>query len=259
MAAVLVCSAAVSCSTDEYEPGQEDMDGCPDVYFNTGQSGDFSFNQTEDITLTFNVSRVDTGGSFVVPLEVSGPEGIIDVSPLMFREGEASARITVRVISNMEIQKEYGFVISIPAPEYAAIYGLNETSLTFSIIREDYVRVGTGTFRSELFNDSFNNIAFEYSQILDTYRIVSPWVNGGNVVFKWDGAGTVTFEEGASFYISQITDSYTGTVYAAYAQPEEASYDPATRTFTFNFWYAIPAEGENAGFGYSEDTFTLND
>ena len=160
----------------------------------------------------------------------------------------------------LEIQKEYAFTISIPAPEYAPYYGMNETSVTFSVIREDYEKVNSGTFHSELLAMSSNKVSLEYSEILDKYRIVSPWGrNSGDIIFAWDGESEeVTFEEDDMFYIEQITDSMSGSVYAAYAQPEEAAYDPSDKTFTFNFWYAIPSAGEYAGFGYSEDTFTLD-
>lgn len=257
-AALLACIMAVSCTTDRYEPGQEDTGNCPDVYFDGGQSGQFAFDQTENIELVFTVSRVNTEGSFVVPLEITGQDGIIDVTPLMFLDGEESAEITVRVIAPVEIQKKYEFILSIPSPEFAPIYGLNETSLTFSVIREDYVRKNTGTFHSELLGETVSGVTMEYSEILDLYRIVSPWRSEGNITFHWDGKDGISFEEGSSFYIAQITDSYSGTLYSAYAQPEEAEYDPDSRTFTFTFWYAIPAEGEGAGFGYSEDTFKLD-
>ncbi len=260
LGAVIAGLSLLSCSRSGYEPGPEDLEDCPDVYFDGGQSAEYAFDQTEDIELSFTVSRYDTSESFVIPLEISGPENIIQVTPLVFTMGEKSAKITVRVVSLLEIQKEYAFTISIPAPEYAPYYGLNETSVTFSVIREDYEKVNSGTFHSELLAMSSNKVSLEYSEILDKYRIVSPWGrNSGDIIFAWDGESEeVTFEEDDMFYIEQITDSMSGSVYAAYAQPEEAAYDPSDKTFTFNFWYAIPSAGEYAGFGYSEDTFTLD-
>lgn len=247
----------VSCS-DAYEPGQEDMPECPDFYFTTGQSGHFAFDQTEDIELSFTVERPDPGESVVVPLEVHGPEGVIDVTPLMFLDGETVSEIRVTAFGLDELQKEYEFTISIPAPEYAPLYGLNETSVTFSIIREDYERKGSGTFNSEVLGSTRRNVIYEYSESLDMYRIVSPYGTEGNILFKWDGSENVEFEADASFFVAQIVDP-SGAAYYTYGEPESGSYDSETMTFTFNIWYGVPSEGDTAGFGYSEDTFELND
>ena len=97
IAASLAGMAAVSCSGDGYEPGQGDVENCPDVYFDAGQSGNFAFDQTEEIELTFTVSRLNTADTFVVPLDIAGPEGIIDVTPLIFESGQESSEIVVRV------------------------------------------------------------------------------------------------------------------------------------------------------------------
>ncbi len=256
IAASLAGMAAVSCSGDGYEPGQEDVENCPDVYFDAGQSGNFAFDQTEEIELTFTVSRLNTADTFVVPLDIAGPEGIIDVTPLIFESGQESSEIVVRVLSDLEMQREYEFVLSIPAPDYAPLYGLNETSLTISIIREDYEQVGRGSFRSELLGPGNSRAVLQYSEILDRYRIVSPWGSEGNIVFIWDGSSEkVDFDEDASFFIAQI--STVDGVFATYGEPESGSYDPDTKTFTFNIWYGVPSEGDTAGFGYSEDTYEL--
>ena len=45
IAASLAGMAAVSCSGDGYEPGQEDVENCPDVYFDAGQSGNLSISE----------------------------------------------------------------------------------------------------------------------------------------------------------------------------------------------------------------------
>ena len=252
-AAVALSAFAVSCNMDDYEKGQGESADSYDIYFDAGQSGQYAFDLTEDIELTFTLTRNNTSGEVIVPLEIEGDNiQAINITPLLFLDGKSTAEITVNVVGDIGIQTEYEYVITIPAPEYSLIYGLNETSLTFSVIREDYEVCGSGRYTNAFWTGPVN-VDLEYSEVLDMYRIKGVmWQQPcDDLLFKWDGQENVTFEEGVSFDTG--FDFGEGLIYAT---PEDDSkYDPATRTFTFDLYYNIPGVG---GYLFDPDTFTLN-
>lgn len=247
---------AVACGNDEYQPGQSDSADSYNIYFTAGQSGDYAYQiGTGSIKLEFTAQRDDATREVVVPLNVTGDNTTsMEVSPLAFAAGQSSATFTVTIDPAMlEIQQEYEYVISIPAPEYSLIYGMNETSVTFTVILEDYQRYATGSYTCDMFTRPVS-ATLEYSPSLNTYRIAKLWDNSADpIVFEWAGeeSEVVTFASGASFATG--VDFGEGLIYAT---PEDGSnFNTETRTFTFDLYYNIPGLG---GYLFDPDTFQLN-
>lgn len=244
------------CSCSKEEPVAMDRDDCYDVYFDGGQSKVYELDQSEEASVTFTVSRENIEGAIVVPLKIEASEsGIFAMTSLQFEDGASHASFTV-FFDSARIQKEYSAKISITDPRYARVYGLNDTSVEFSVIREDYQMYAYGMYHSELMQSSYSTWEqiLEYSPLLDTYRFPSLFEDGYHVLFKWDGGLNVTMVED-SYSTGMSYQDQSGTSLGIISgDAVDASYDPETGLFSFTYDYVVEGYG---GFGELTDQFMV--
>ncbi len=259
---VVAVLAAASCSNDEYKPGEPDIDGSYNVYFEADQSKSIEYGpKDKKFEYEITATRNNTDGAIEVPLTIKGDEKVIFATPLIFDDGESSATFKV-IFSDLEIQKPYEFVISIDDPKYALIYGLEETTVTLSVIKVDYTYAKRGVYSSPILGNGTDpaqfSVELEYSAILGTYRVTNTWDGGGEpIVFQWDGQSEkVTIDSDAMFAtgISARIDA-AGNTAPIYAKPLGAKYSKNDNTLIFLFDYSVPDVG--GSIGQSQDSIKL--
>ena len=240
----LAVLAAVSCSNDEYKPGEPDLADSYDVYFDAGQSQNLAFDQDEKkLEVEITATRNNTAEAISVPVVIKGDNSVVFATPLEFNAGQNSSSFKL-VFDGLEIQKKYDYIISIEDPKYALIYGLEATTVTLSVIKEDYVKKFDGSYTCGLLKAPNNvfGVTVEYSPVLDKYRVNNTWQGLGEpIVFNWDGKSeTVTMDKGATFNTGLDYDgagNYFQAVYLA------AKYFPKEKGFMFMFEYNVPGIG----------------
>lgn len=196
IAFLTVSAASVACNAEKTGAEKENP-GCIDVYFMPGQGGDKALKPKDKTEFEVVAFRSDVRGDIVVPIEVTASENIFYSTALTFTDGERESVFTVS-FPEAQMQVPYTCHIAITDPLFALRYGLNETSLDFNIIREDYVPFAAMSYESASFSQGWD-VNLEYSPILDTYRIKMPFTltdEGYDVTFKWvKGEETVTMEK----------------------------------------------------------------
>ncbi len=259
---VVAVLAAASCSNDEYKPGEPDVEGSYDVSFAPEQSKTIEYGpKDKKFEYEITATRSNTDGAIEVPLTIKGDNKVIFATPLMFGDGESTAKFKV-FFTDLEIQKPYEFVISIEDPKYALIYGFGETTVTLSVIKVDYAYAKRGVYSSPILGQPGSPAEFpvdlEYSAILGTYRVTNTWSGGGEpIVFQWDGQSEVVnmaadamFATGLSARVDQA-----GNTAPIYAKILGAKYSKKDNTLIFMFDYSVPDVG--GSIGQSQDTIKL--
>lgn len=125
--------------------------------------------------------------------------------------------------------------------------------LELNIVKEDYIPYADGKFSDYIMSPDENPIEtdqeMEYSAILNMYRLKSCWGTGtGSIIFSWEG-DKVTLQ--STSIATGINDATYGAITASLA--EEATYDEASKTFTFPFEFLVSA----GSFGIYEESYTI--
>ena len=252
-AAAAVCMT-VSCSDkDALVP---DRDDCYDVYFAGGQSGTYEVDEAEDASITFEVMRTDIRGAITVPVKIeTGEEGIFALTTLRFADGEGSSTMTV-IFDGAKVQQEYSAKIFIEDPRYARTYGRGDTSVEFTVVREDYERCATGVFYSPLLQSSYSvwEQELEYSETLDTYRFSSLFEDGYHVCFKWDGGLNIAMTDESYDTGMTYNDEDGNSLGHITGDAVSAAYDPSQNVFSFTYDYVVEGYG---GFGELTDMYMV--
>lgn len=132
--------AASGCAEDpSYTPGAEEDPNSYGVYFPLQSTPTKIEISTSDPTdATFVVRRTKSLDAITVPVVVSASEeGIFEIEPIVFEDGEDLAEFTVS-FDNAVKGTTYTCNIRIEDPRYISIYGPKETSLSFSVVRADW-------------------------------------------------------------------------------------------------------------------------
>lgn len=230
------CVAFTACSDDdEYTAGPQAGD--TNVTFASYSDPVLAKTATSfDITL----NRHTTSGTLTVPLTANiVPTGWTVPESASFAAGDSLATITVGLASDMEVNKSYDLVLTIPASYTNSYKSNNGEVATYkaSVTKEDYETYATGTYDEEFFFGAQWPVTIEYSPSLDIYRIKSMFsivedVEGYHFYFKWNGKSdaTQTFEmcnslgEDASRVTSGFTYGSYGSVDYTWAA---ATNDPS--------------------------------
>ena len=137
----LATALAAGCTDDPtYTRGAEEDPNTYGVYFPTQSSPtEVEVSSADPLEVTYKVCRTRYIDAITVPVEVTtSDEGIFDIEPLFFGPGEKETEFKVS-FPNAQKGKEYTCDIRIVDPHYISIYGPNATSLSFSVIRADWV------------------------------------------------------------------------------------------------------------------------
>lgn len=164
----LLAAGLVSCTEEEFYPGEPELENCYGVYFPEEQPNATAhmLNPADPRTLTFNISRLNEEDAITVPVVVEGSEeGIFEVAPVIFEDGQKDAVVTVS-FDKAENSKNYSCRLSVEDPQYALVYGQNPLSVEFSFTIIEWELVTgpngekTGMWRDDLITGIFNSSAF---------------------------------------------------------------------------------------------------
>lgn len=145
MAAAAISFAATACDDDnEYMKGAEEDPDCFGVYFPAQDVSNIVLDPAEEQAFTLTVSRNNSDGNIVVPVQVVDEEGIFSIPEIAFEDGQSST--DVKISFNAEIGKKYSGSIRITDGKYASIYNSEAVAIDFAVTREKWNVVGWGTW-----------------------------------------------------------------------------------------------------------------
>ncbi len=213
-----------------------------------------SFANEENIVLDFEATDFDVElvrvgdnlPALTVPITVlNAPDFVKVPASVSFAAGETEARIKVEIGEGMEAFTDYNLSLMFDE-EYTNPY-LDTLALSprynITFLKEDYVAVGRGMFHETVYFEEEWEVEFEYSELLDLYRIPDAIIEGTHWYFKWNGPDaeeqvfyfTDSTGKKASVTISQtnyygwfsgITNPTYGPVYVCVLDGNFIGYNP---------------------------------
>lgn len=160
------------CSVKEtYEAGAMEDPDCYGVWFPSQKTATDLFLESDDPTeVTYTVKRKKSIDEITVPLVVeASEEGIFNVEPLVFKAGENQAELKIS-FPDAKMGVEYKCSIRIEDPKYMEVYGTRNTSLSFSVLRANWNKIGTGKWRDDIFS-SLYNVTNKFAEVdVDIYE-----------------------------------------------------------------------------------------
>lgn len=145
-------------------------------------------DSTFQVTIARNVTEAATY-NLDVTLEEGAEGSIVVPSTVTFEEGEVETTITVAV-TDIVLMQNYTVKIAIDEAWVNPYAVGDNTVLTFTVKREDFVPYAEGTYYDYFpyGAESPYGQVLEYSPATDVYRIQDCWgLGGGNLTFTWDG------------------------------------------------------------------------
>ena len=212
--------AAVSCQTQEepFEPGEPEESGCYGVYFPVQDAtGPHTYDPTMPTVIYFTAARTNASGAIDVPLTVSDPNGVFQVGPLHFNDGQTETQIEVNFPS-ADSGIEYPLSLTIEDNKYASKYSSNPISIDFSVMRVEMKSFMTPdgskpamiTFTDADFWEEVHDDCYISYYEVDGVRYcettggklvsggsegVGPWGTDVQLKFKWYTKKTVTVND----------------------------------------------------------------
>lgn len=253
--AIFTAAFLSGCSDDDYTPGEASNASGINVYFESPTNAEVALGPN-DAEFTVTVGRNQTDNALSVPLKKTSVYSDMFEAPTQvdFAQGESSKTITIKIGNGMEMFESYPMTLVID-PAYTQAYTQSEyyPRLELNIVKEDYVPYADGKFSDYIMSPDENPIEtdqeMEYSAILNMYRLKSCWGTGtGSIIFSWEG-DKVTLQ--STSIATGINDATYGAITASLA--EEATYDEASKTFTFPFEFLVSA----GSFGIYEESYTI--
>lgn len=132
--AAVLSAGLFSCVEEapEYTPGEADVEGVYGVYFPTqAAAGDHTFDPTMDKVITVTAARTNTKGEITVPIVVDDPEGIYQIEPIVFADGQTETTFNVS-FPDAETAVKYPLTLIVKESPYCAVYQDNPTSISLS-------------------------------------------------------------------------------------------------------------------------------
>ena len=206
---------AVSCfpetEQEAWTPGEAEDAFCYGVYFPVQDaSGYHIYNPTQDPKVVITVGRTNTSGAITVPIEATfSEEGIFEVAPIAFEDGQAETTFTVSFPTAKE-GTEYSASFNITDKTYASLYSSNAVGLDFSFMRvemkdfltEDKSKKAMLTFTDDVFwGEVHDDVYLQYYEVdgirycettggklvspADASDGTGPWGTDVQLKFKW--------------------------------------------------------------------------
>lgn len=132
-----------SCSSEEYKPGDPDLENCHQVSFVVDNQNEFELDPKAETALTFKAKRISDVGSITVPVTVKDTSGIFEVAPIEFEDGQEETEFVVS-FDQAKVGTKYQCTLSIDDPEYASIYTNEQESFTFLVTRVKWDQIIAG-------------------------------------------------------------------------------------------------------------------
>lgn len=153
----------LSCSQEEYVPGEPDLDGCYGVYFPTqSNASDIELSPDDPKELTFTVKRLNDTGAITVPYTISGSD-VFSATELKFEDGQTETTMTVS-FPDIKNAVKYSCSIDISDPAYSLIYSNESHTLQFSVTVVEWNQIGTAKWRDDVIG-SFLSIQNPYAEV----------------------------------------------------------------------------------------------
>ena len=148
--AALALASTACVKEEEYQKGQSDLEGCYGVYFPV-QETQFVVDPDSDPVQTLTAVRTNVDGDITVPVVLStSADGILELSPIEFVDGQAETTFTVSY-PKAEIGTKYTMSLTIEGPLYASKYLDGATSLDISVLRERWISLGKAQYLDDWF------------------------------------------------------------------------------------------------------------
>ena len=234
LALAAISLAAVSCQEEEtpFQPGEPEESGCYGVYFPTQDAtGPHTYDPTMATVAYFTAARTNASGAIDVPLVVSDPEGVYNVGPLHFNDGQSEAQIEVNFPSAGS-GIEYPLSLTIEDPKYASKYSSNPISIDFSVMRVEMrdfmtpdgskpamITFSDANFWGEVHDDCYITYyevdGIRYCETTGGKLVgsgsdgVGPWGTDVQLKFKWYTKKTVTVN-GKDYQWIEVPAQYHG-------------------------------------------------
>ena len=143
--AALALASTACVKEEEYQKGQSDLEGCYGVYFPV-QETQYVVDPDSDPVQTLTAVRTNVDGDITVPVVLStSADGVLELSPIEFVDGQAETTFTVSY-PKAEIGTKYTMSLTIEDPLYASNYLDGATSLDISVLRERWISLGKAQY-----------------------------------------------------------------------------------------------------------------
>lgn len=216
----LAAAFAVGCTDDPtYTPGAEEDPNTYGVYFPKQTSPtEVEITSSDTPEVTYKVCRTRSLEAISVPIVVTtSEEGIFELDDqIFFGPGESEAEFTVS-FPNAKKGVEYTCDIRIVDPHYIYVYGPKATSLSFSVVRADWVLVTsedgkstTGKWRDDLISNIYTTTSGTFNPNPEVeVEIYERDDKPGLYRMKVYNAAFMTAFTGSSNFSYQCRDVYT--------------------------------------------------
>ncbi len=206
---------------------------------------------------TVTLERVNTEAEEEIVLtSVADKEYITIPESVVFAPGQATATIEILLADSMKPFEEYAFEITLPE-ELINPYKADNYSLFNAVVKkEDYLPYGKGLYIWGLLGLQYEN-EIHYSEYLDAYRIVTPWVTPASAYVSYgygaESGQSVDFildEEGEIVMLSEKFKSGMvypggGSVVATFVEAETIDADDTVvYAFTYQWTCDLGSFGE---------------
>jgi hypothetical protein len=261
---ILLTALFASCEDDMAvrDPSPETNPNSSNVYFlNTNDTIPIlAIDQTSfDVVL----GREKTEKDQVVALAVESVyTGLFEVpESVEFKAGEDEKTVNIK-IKELELMKKHHIAISIEHDQTVPyLIQENYPRLELYVLQEDFAPYANGTYTSEFFEESWE-IVLEYSPATELYRFKDCWVEGYDVLFKWDKETNEVLIQGAPnssgshihLQTGYMNGNY-GMISAYYDQSDLKYYDEESKTFTFPITWMVSA----GSFGSYPDSYAIEE
>ena len=154
-ALLLVGVGAISCTGNEWTPGEEAPKECYNVYFPEQEfSGEIELNPTDALEFTLTLCREDIDGDVVVPLTIDlNTENKFTVSEVLFEDGSDEAEFTVTLSEDTLIGTPYELSVSISDSRFVPLYTSDASkpiSHRISVTRVSWKSLGKVQFTDDI-------------------------------------------------------------------------------------------------------------
>lgn len=157
-----------------YEKGPQDVEGCYGVYF-PAQETKFIVDPDSDPVQTLTAVRANVDGDITVPVVLTtASEGILELSPIAFEDGQAETTFTISY-PKAEVGTKYTMSVAIEDPLYASAYHEGATALDLSVIRERWISLGEAQFLDGWFGIGAKTEILQNELTPTRFRIMDPY------------------------------------------------------------------------------------
>ena len=235
---------------EPFTPGEEEVSGCYGVYFPSQEAtGSHTLDPTMAPEATFTAMRKNTSGSITVPLVVkSSADGIFDVGPLTFADGQSEATFTVK-FPKSELGTTYNLSIAIDDPQYASKYQDQPIAFDYSCLRVEWVNFGHATFYEGWWGE-VHTANIKYYEVNGVRTCVAEcdegngiWGDSVNATIQFTWYTKNTNSDG--YQLVAIPKQYFGFDYADWgSKPVEEAANPVFLYDYYTYWIE---RGESLG------------